>query len=1047
MRAQPACEAPGTVLTRCQKQASWISYDERPSFWLGGSRRRMLWSTGPSLEQQRGQPRQQGASGALRPTWKATAMGASLVFRRTRMSLGASMQSLRLPPGALCLPRRSRSPYLRSSWAEVWPTKQESCLSSACLPVGECEPSMMSWPQQRRRSLVKRIGRWQDQGRCRGYLSTYTERVLAWRRTMRGCAGCCALRQTATELASTRCCQASSAWALRLIRSTQRTCVASRHSPGACRHLSTGGKKSCENKRQRLIKGGCRKRRWLRLAAPHGLGALSWSAPNSQNMCAKRWREKGNWRKACGWRARSAKPPLKRSDGYNRGTPRELFPLPVVVRSSGRAGVSRGRKSKQRRSRAMAKEWEIAKTTMALNSLAGHEEQMSESACTSEAQQHVAEHIRRSVDMLGGPPEGLTHSEALRRLRVGSQYEPEVSAGCVYDRSLISWPERQSQPLSLAALLGKGGEEEIAEFIRLRVKDAGEARHAIRGRRVPKSHWDPRLRDPGEYGRLVGEMRERGLVAFKRTEDITEELGIFVVPKKSGQLRLIADCRRSNEHFDAAEHVWLASGETLSSVELDEEELLHIAQGDLKNAFFQIALPPELQHLFGLRRLRASEAGVTHLTDGTKVSPDSLVSPVLSVVPMGWKWALYWCQRMHEVQLSLSGCGLSARLYDRSGRGVMDDEPAHLVYVDNYAVMGTDLEKVRTMAANVYTHLTCAGLLVHEVEGPSTHVECLGWEIDGKGGVVSPTRKRVWKLKLVLQTVLQKGILRGRDLEKIVGHATFVLLLQRPALSILSAVYAFITKNYHVEQVLWASVRRELTLLEALLPLLWVDLRRSWSPDVRMCDASPQGYGVVRATCDATLVRQAGRVSERWRGSLTSMAPREHFAQWHSQRGWTLELKAKAGATSVESDRAKKEVESDSAQADCHLIPFEEIPGEILRSKWKLCWKGLWRQPEPMPVLEGRCALLAYRHLLRNTRNLGKKLLLLTDSYTVAACLMKGRSSRGKMQGICRAVAALTLATGSSLHVRWMVSESNYADGPSRGLNWASTPSGQCPWH
>eukprot|EP00971_Amphidinium_carterae_P345490 6486481-Amphidinium_carterae.1 len=100
-----------------------------------------------------------------------------------------------------------------------------------------------------------------------------------------------------------------------------------------------------------------------------------------------------------------------------------------------------------------------------------------------------------------------------------------------------------------------------------------------------------------------------------------------------------------------------------------------------------------------------------------------------------------------------------------------------------------------------------------------------------------------------------------------------------------------------------------------------------------------------------------------------------------------------------------------------------------------------------MPILEGRCALLAFKHLLRNTRNLGKKLLLLTDSLTVASCLMKGRSSRCKMQGICRAVAALTLATNSTLQVRWLVSESNYADGPSRGLHWAATPSGQCPWH
>eukprot|EP00971_Amphidinium_carterae_P341870 6480919-Amphidinium_carterae.2 len=687
---------------------------------------------------------------------------------------------------------------------------------------------------------------------------------------------------------------------------------------------------------------------------------------------------------------------------------------------------------------------------MALNSLAGCGECDAVRGHASAGQQHVARHVQRSVDMLGSPPEGLSCSEALRRLRVGSLYEPEVGAGCEYDRSLISWPERSSQPLSLAALLGEGGEEEIAEFIRLNVKDCPEARHTIHERRVPRAHWDARLRDPVEYGRLVCEMKERGLVTFRRCEEVTEELGIFVVPKKNGQLRLIADCRRSNEHFKSADHVWLATGETLATMELDDDELLHVAQGDLKNAFFQIALPSKLQHLFGMKKVRARDVGISTLADGSVVLPQTWVSPVLAIMPMGWKWALYWCQRMHELQLSLAGCTLERRLYDRSGRGLLGEEPAHLVYVDNYAVMGTNIDRVRSMAASVYKHLTGAGLLVHEVEGPSADVECLGWRIDGKAGTVSPTRKRVWKLKLVLKTVLQRGRLRGKDLERIVGHATFMLLVQRSSLSLLSAVYPFISKHYHVEQVLWPSVRRELGLLEALLPLLWVDMRRGWSEDVRMCDASPEGYGVVKATCREELVRQAGKTSERWRGALTSAAPREHFARWHAEHGWQIDLKTKPGAVRVDAQCAKSDAREQLQPAkswDTHGVPFDEIPGEILRSKWKLCWKGLWKDSEAMPILEGRCALLAYKHLLRSTQNLGKKLLLLTDSITVASCLMKGRSSRGKMQGICRAFAALTLATNSSLLVRWLVSESNYADGPSRGLPWAATPSGHCPWH
>eukprot|EP00971_Amphidinium_carterae_P082942 1640877-Amphidinium_carterae.1 len=135
-------------------------------------------------------------------------------------------------------------------------------------------------------------------------------------------------------------------------------------------------------------------------------------------------------------------------------------------------------------------------------------------------------------------------------------------------------------------------------------------------------------------------------------------------------------------------------------------------------------------------------------------------------------------------------------------------------------------------------------------------------DLPGAEGGVWHSRIVLAKVKLVLQTVLQRGRLRGKDLEKIVGHATFVHLVHRPALSLLSAVYPFITKNYHVKQPLWPSVRRELSLLEAVLPLLWADLRRPWSRDVRMCNASPEGYGIVKATCDSELVRRAGRMSE-----------------------------------------------------------------------------------------------------------------------------------------------------------------------------------------
>ena len=58
-------------------------------------------------------------------------------------------------------------------------------------------------------------------------------------------------------------------------------------------------------------------------------------------------------------------------------------------------------------------------------------------------------------------------------------------------------------------------------------------------------------------------------------------------------------------------------------------------------------MPEPLRKFFGLRRLRASELGITEL-EGQKLRGDEWLQPRISVLPMGWSWALYWCQMLHQ---------------------------------------------------------------------------------------------------------------------------------------------------------------------------------------------------------------------------------------------------------------------------------------------------------------------------------------------------------------------------------------------------------------
>ena len=52
------------------------------------------------------------------------------------------------------------------------------------------------------------------------------------------------------------------------------------------------------------------------------------------------------------------------------------------------------------------------------------------------------------------------------------------------------------------------------------------------------------------------------------------------------------------------------------------------------------------------------------------------------------------------------------------------------------------------------------------------------------------------------------------------GHITWIMMVKRPALSLLDSTYAFVQAASNKDTQLWDGVRRELGLVRALLPLL-----------------------------------------------------------------------------------------------------------------------------------------------------------------------------------------------------------------------------------
>lgn len=95
-----------------------------------------------------------------------------------------------------------------------------------------------------------------------------------------------------------------------------------------------------------------------------------------------------------------------------------------------------------------------------------------------------------------------------------------------------------------------------------------------------------------------------------------------------------------------------------------------------------------------------------------------------------------------------------------------------------------------------------------------------------------------------------------------------------------------------------------------------------------------------------------------------------------------------------------------------------------------------------MPVLEGRATLHAIKHVLGRQSGFSKRHLVLSDYMSAIGAIGKGRGKTFGLRHVTQQIGALLLGSGSSVNLRWIPSEMNPADGPSRGSLFPSKYSG-----
>jgi len=632
----------------------------------------------------------------------------------------------------------------------------------------------------------------------------------------------------------------------------------------------------------------------------------------------------------------------------------------------------------------------------------------------SAAQLQVLEFVEQCVGE-AGLSDGLTGPEALMELRVSQGYE-DLPTSCPlasYDPELVALPSGALTPVPLEMLVGQGGREEVDSFTSTQTLASAEAAGNLREQRLGRSYEDPQFKNRLKYSGFVKRLLSLGMLDLSLEKPL-EQTGMFFVKKKGGKQRLIFDCRRSNCHFTTPTPIKLATGDSIGKIETGRTPL-YMASADLQNAFYTMAMPSSLRPFFGLKGLTAAELGLSSV-GGRDVQPHAIVYPRIAVVPMGWSWAMWWCQHVNETLCDKAGLDPGQRL--RDGQVVPKGNLWHVQYVDNLHIFGTNKEEVENQFWAAVKVMRDSGLTVHEIEVNEGEAEVLGWRVE-ESGLLKPTRKRLWRIRAAIRELLKRGRCSGQQLERLLGHITFVSLCRREALSVLGECYTYVKRHYTEVVPIWKSVRRELAKWDGISVMIFNNMRSGWGDTIYAVDASEWGLGVTTSPSTAQELQQLGAYVERWRFKDDQARNPRHFVR----------------AT----DEELFEV-ADVCGYDQGCNYFKTVGYRTVDRSWQIVGRHRWRQQESMPVHEAQATLYGVRHILRKCSNFGKRHVILTDSMTAAVAIDKGRANSFRLRRVLQQLAALSLGSGCVFRSRWIPSEWNPADGPSRGSWSVSSP-------
>ena len=639
------------------------------------------------------------------------------------------------------------------------------------------------------------------------------------------------------------------------------------------------------------------------------------------------------------------------------------------------------------------------------------------------------------IQAFGAPPSTASRQGALAVLRAASNgyQEPEAGVGEVVDFVLdqLSLPSGRVAGVDLESSLDGPLQTMVADFENWMLQDASAWSDLAEEAHKIKPYNDPSLSDRSQYISFLKHVNKCGILGT--TACCRGRVGAFAVSKKPKfdggvwklRQRLILDCRQVNLQFKAPPRCELGALSALCEIVLGEDQTLYTSGADIQDCFYAARISSEMSNFFCLvSDINLFEARVVFGENFIWEHEHDRISPCITVLPMGFSWSFYIIQKLHEQS------ALRSLQCDRSSL-VLDGYPAPdlagssvvaMPYCDNLHSLSLSAEACQAGKASMAADLSDMGFSLHEEVDATDYFPTLGGIIDGSSGVIKCTPTRGWNIIYAFESLLD-GPVSWETVRRLLGHSMTLCTLNRCGMAVFRSLYDFVEAAPQ-PRPLNHKERQEVLNFVGIVPLLVGELKRNWSSTVTCTDASPDGYGICERQLDQELVHDIGRWQDRWRFrhlGPEDWKPRERLA------GLDPLLDIRTARTF----RSPQTVEDMYAYNDF----FPEVSEHITQPEhWQTKLMGKWgNRSEHITLKEGRALVLALKRMTRTSSTRNQRHLVLVDNLGLCLAVCKGRASNFHFLRIMQQVSALSLAGAFTVRARWIRSEANVADGPSRG--------------